>query len=88
VATEVVHTLFGLTHQANAPPADRSYELRVMSSEFGTDKYLSQRRKVAEATPVLSDTGIGGSNPSSSATQESYQIKSERVRRLRDKLGV
>ena len=38
VATEVVHTLFGISHRANAPPTDprdRSNELRVTGCQVG-----------------------------------------------------
>ena len=86
VATEVVHTLFGLTHQANAPPADRkdrSNELRVMSSELGRDENVSQSRRGAEgviSSPPAPSRGIEGT------TLSDDKIKSERVRRLRDKL--
>ena len=99
VATEVVHTLFGLTYMANAPPG------RVSSSEYRVSSKNTpyplqgeitegQRRKVSKRGDLYTgsvalyptDAGIGGSNPSSSTSQDGYKIKSERVRRLRDKL--
>jgi len=100
VATEVVHTLFGLTYMANAPPADRkdrSSELRVMSSENLTDASVMQRQRSAVEissppppsrgieTATLSQ-GIKGSNPCGIVTAPDDKIKSERVRRLRDRI--
>jgi len=58
----VVHTLFGLTYMANAPPADRhdrSSEWRVSSSENLTDASVWQSRRGAVVTsppPALHST--------------------------------
>ena len=91
VATEVVHTLFGLTYQANAPPK-RVIEYSVTSSENPTDASVWQSRKGAVVTspppaPIRQAQGRLSRGRSAAATTLSDdKIKSERVRRLRDRI--
>ena len=85
VSTEVVHTLFGLSHQANAPPTSPRAivnEEWSMEHEIGV---LETCRGTELATSTLSKD-VERSNTVGSTTLLDDKIKSQRVRRLRDRI--
>jgi hypothetical protein len=85
VATEVVHTLFGLTYMANAPPSPTAMvnEEWRMKNEVG----VMQRKRYAEVSSAVSPPPPPSRGRSAAATTLSDdKIKSQRVRRLRDRI--
>ena len=93
VATEVVHTLFGLSHQANAPPTSpraivneewsMEHEVGILERRRGTEVMTSPPPCLAgrQATPSRGRSAAA-------TTLSNDKIKSQRVRRLRDRLGL
>ena len=84
VATEVVHTLFGLSHQANAPPTSP----RTIVNEEWSMKHEVGVLERCRGTEVMTSPPPPPSRGRSAAatTLSNDKIKSQRVRRLRDRL--
>jgi len=93
IPKRLVHTLFGLTYQANAPPGSPKAtvsEYRGVSSENLTDASVWQSRSdsVVTSSPLPPIRQAQGrlSRGIEGTTLSDEKIKSERIRRLRDRL--